>query len=308
MIHALLAAVAAAGGGGGGGVPLDPELTRTRAGLIFSDDFVRADSSVLGNGWTEVSGDWEVNANRLRGPSDNTATTRSVDKDLGVGLAAILMQVNFWSRNSADTADSAVHMGGLAVHPVAGINGYWTRISKLNNNLTFYRSTADVRTLLATDTSGGGAGEAAIQLYAESSVQEVRSGATMQGSISQTDATHAFAGTPDTRIRLFATHPAGGNPAARPVFRDLLVMQDRNVVVSGLSAGYKVRVLNTTPATVLEVTETAGVATLDMLRGSVAEYVPFAGWAKIQVLSGSNVLLAEIVGSVYPGDTYTYTE
>lgn len=305
MIPGLLAAAAAAGGGGGGG--LDPDLVRDVAGLVFSDDFVRADNTVIGNGWSEVSGDWAISSNRLRGPSDNTATTRSVEKDLGVALTELFVQVKAGSRNSGDTADSAIHRVGPAVLPVAGTNGYHAQYDKLSNDLLMLRIDADVHTALSTDASGGVTpGLEEVQLYCAASVQEGRSGDSGQGSVSTTSATHGFSG--NTRIQLRARHPAGGNSAARPVFTDLMALRTRNIVVTGLSAGYKIRVLNLAAGTVLEVVESGGTATLNMMRGSASEYVPFAGWAKIQVLSGANVLLTEIVGSVYPGDQYSYTE
>ena len=34
--------------------------------ILFEDDFNRANSTTVGNGWTEVAGDWEIVSNELQ--------------------------------------------------------------------------------------------------------------------------------------------------------------------------------------------------------------------------------------------------
>lgn len=43
----------------------------TLAGVLFTDDFNRSDSTIVGNGWVEDIGDWTITANRLTVPNQD---------------------------------------------------------------------------------------------------------------------------------------------------------------------------------------------------------------------------------------------
>jgi hypothetical protein len=46
--------------------PSNTTIARITANSAFTDDFNRANSSTLGNSWTEVNGDWDIVSNKLR--------------------------------------------------------------------------------------------------------------------------------------------------------------------------------------------------------------------------------------------------
>lgn len=285
-----------------------PSIEKSVNGLVLYESFDRADSSVLGNGWTEESGDWQIKTNRLLGQSDTTATTRSIVKDLGVALLKVFVQVLFSSRNSSDTADSLVHRGGVDIFGPAGNNGYRLYFDKLQNDLEIHKITAGSPTLLAEDTNAGRSSSLQpIQMYLEDGIQQARSGNAADGQVNTTDAVHSFpGGATTTRLRVMSSHPAAGNSAARPAFDDLLVFSDKVVTVTGLPLGFKARIVNLSAVNIVEAEEAAGTAVLDCIRGTAADYVPVDGWVAIQILDPTDVIVLNSEGAVYPGDTWVY--
>lgn len=267
------------------GLPAAPgTLARTQAGLLFRDDFTRADGAV-GADWSVEVGTWAISSNELR--NDVAANGERIRC---VGFSARgeqTVQVKY--RRSGTT--SSYH-GYIFARNDAG-DGYVWQPSASGDNI--YRvdnwAFTSIASRAASITSAVGPWTLKLSVADGSQKASVNGGAALASA----DTTHdAVDGTSGLR-----TGAAGG---AIDVFYDeKVVVASDFVTVSGLPTGYKVRVVG---SGIADATESGGTATVD----TGTTEIPFDGWPLLVVLNAADEIVALYTeNGVYPGDAYTFT-
>lgn len=294
----------AAGGGGGA-------LTRgTPLGLLSSDDFSGAASTFPPPGWTELNGGYDDDVKQVFGRAGHTGLGLRDD-----GFTAGEMMV----QTSIGVDGGSIGMPGICARSLDGANAYWLELKILSSNeIILLKRVAGVDTVLNNLVAASmllGSTQYKVQLYTADGVQEAAA-ITALGLKKVSAADTAFNGL-NSRFGGFITRNAGNKNLFAESGFGWLAFSTKNIVVTGLTAGSKVKVLNAAAAVVAQATESSGTATVDCsLFGTATEVVPFnsttpanSGWPDIIVTDGSDVELTRFTPSgvqgVCPGDVYS---
>lgn len=281
-------------------------LARTQQGLVFEDDFNRSDGA-LGSPWS-VENDADVTSNRFSSSADVTPNTEPTGAQ---ALVTDAEATEAFGQAILTVQTSSGRQSNLGFYSTDK-NGYAASLNQAGSDLDIFRydGAADFTgTQIATAAlaSLGGDEDILTQFYLAPGVQEAyarETGTSNTATTSAVDATHdavdKFLGIRNVEISLI-THNTNDMTADNAVW-----MTSKNIVVSGLSAGQKAKVLNSVDAVVAEATESSGVATIDASRfGGATEDVPLDGWAALIVTDSLDVELQRFDSAgVYPGDTF----
>jgi hypothetical protein len=276
-------------------------VTQNSSGLIFSDDFNRANSSTIGAGWVEHTGDWVVEGNRLHVHSNSAARSRTIEYDQ-VDRGEMFLQIGDVDIpslvSSSEGAGPIMRFDGAGS---ASWDGYLFWFGD-TGALRIYEYTSGSQTG-PLDSSAGNPGKTDVpfQSYVADGVQE---GWANGETASATDTTHD-ATTRD--VALVADTSSG--LTGQHFFDDVLICTSKNITVDGLASGDKAKVLNSSDTVVAEATESGGTATIDASRfGGATELCPLAGWPKLIITDSSDVELGHTFASdvVYPGGDYSF--
>ncbi|MFE3031608.1 hypothetical protein ACFXKY_08155 [Streptomyces canus] len=188
----------------------------------FSDDFNRADSSDLGAGWVEVSGDWSIIGNRLSsGSAGGTIILRAAgamasnDHYAQVTIAATAaVSHGVWIRGNSNISQGYLFrndgsswnlfqvVGGsftvIGTYAVAASAGDVAKLQAVGSTITAYVNGVQrinvTDTAVPTGTNVGIRAESAGALrFDDFSAAEVTAGATL-GTVAETDTAQALAG------------------------------------------------------------------------------------------------------------------
>ncbi len=276
-------------------------MTQTVVGLVQEDDFNRADWVVPGPGWVQRDGDNDIVSNFLR----SMVGTSYLENDTGAAalewFAQVSVRWSHWVFNSGL---------GFADYNAGSENGYLIRLEDGQNRIRLERWVNGSSTLIkslngvsmSTDTWYPD-----FQFYIKDSAQECYfKGDAASGTVSDTDSTH------DGVLKLPYLRSMAGAPNTGD-FDDAIICLTKSLVVTGLSAGWKAKILNASATVVAEAVESGGVATIDAsLFGGATERVAPGGWPVLSVTDAADLELkrwdsanAGFVG-VYPGNQYAY--
>lgn len=278
-------------------------IARTVSGVVDSDAFTRADSGTPGGNWTVegTSMTCAIISNRLDIEGGGGTPTRPGCKMDGSGVSRTENFLQTIWRSQAIATTGPI----MAIFTSAARTGY--SIAANNTLIALQEWTAGTPANISTPAlAHSNDTDYQAQLYSTDNLQQafaVGDAAATQ-TASGTDASQNGAAKIPYLIRATPT-----NNASSAIFDDFLWMKSKNIVVTGMSAGYKAKVVNSGASIVATATESGGTATIDCSRfGSATEFVPFAGWPKLRITDGSDVTIEEYTATaVYPGDEYTYT-
>lgn len=300
----ILALVDPAGGAGPilvsgqlGGV-LSNKIQRTTAGLIFQDDFNRADGAP-GSNWTTIdsAGTWAINGNVLRLTA--TGDTGLIVSDAAFGVARGEVVVETRLRRVGSNRDTFPGLyarwtlgSGATWYGTPGDNRFGWNLNNTAGNTkdVFFKSVNGTGTTLQ-ETGDYNANNLwqSFKLAVRNSQQRGWKDGTLQINLvdASLDAINGKAGLAGGWYRATSDYHE---------YDDFKVYRRNTVIVTGLPTGHKARV-GTRVAT-----EAAGTATVDLLEDSCPR-------TKVEVLNASDVVLAEFApsGGVWGGDDYSYT-
>lgn len=272
-------------------------ISEDSSGLVFSDDFDRANSATVGNDWTEHETGWTISSNRLLSGPANPEHISNTNISRGeMFVQAILRSSsvqcfpNLLARFDYNGGSSNNYMVQL------DIGDQFLLISRVNGANTNL-DTAAANPIVDTDF--------VCQLYVADGVQEAT--ADIGGdslALSAADTDH------DAQNARSAGFLRGGS-SGNSTHDDFLCCTSKNISVSGLNAGESVEVRDGADATLASADPDGfGDATIDysVFGGAADEAVPLAGAAKLVVLDAA----ASVIGTydatgVFPGGSYTVT-
>ena len=293
--------------------PAESQATGTGGGIIFRDNFNRADSASLGAFWDVLVGTAvDINSNQLR------INLPGANNDQRVGPASMAaLDEAFIQYDISDC-------GGNSQPPqifgkwTEGTSGYIVNISPFNNNIELFEFTGpSTFTSLGTGSQNwDGAETGYIQLYYKDSVQQVYARNTTDSTdatVAATDATHTGTGYAGLGWGV------GASPVGSAHHDNWLGMGTgsptiaaNTLTVTGMTTGHKAKVRNAAASVVALATESGGTATVNCSRYAeiisagtgATEKVPYIGWEDIQVTDGSDVEQDVIPGPIFPGSTH----
>lgn len=264
-------------------------IARTTNGLLFSDDFNRANGAPGAN-YTIDLGTWAISGNKL------VSTT-------GAGQAQIRL-TGLAARKDAHIQLSIIknHLSDYAaicfrVAAAGGGNYYILDLGAATdgadpNKTRIYRATGGGFTRLGGGTAIGGAPVAGVAYRENFTVktgeQKLWINGTAGGATADATVANDIVG-----FLLISYVPQGGS--ANIQIDDIIVCSDRSVSCTGLPAGAKIVVNGLTSGAAV-----AGTATLD-LQGT---QLPAPN---IQVIDSVGNPIETLVASVYGGDVYAFT-
>lgn len=263
------------------------------------EDFNRADNTNLGGSWVERVGQWTITSNRGRNAETGAKYLENNVVAAGKGFAQAILRATpagatwpnpalglRWSGTS--TADAR----GYFVQLVGSTSPQTVRILKLVDAVATVLDSDNATVPDDTDVL--------VQLYVADGVQQAHA-----LGFSMNSADTAYDGL--ARALVIRNGGTSGTPVS--LVDDVLWFRDKLLLVSGLEAGYKAKVLNAGASVVAQATESAGLASVDLSRfGGCTEEVPVAGWPTLVVTDGSDVELARYEESgIYPGLEAAYS-
>lgn len=212
----------------------------------FADDFNRANSTDLGAGWVEVSGDWSIDTNRLSpGAAGGTIILRAAgamdtsDHYAQVTIAATAVasqgvwcrgnsniSQGYLLRNNGSSWDLFSVVGGsftvIGTYAVAAVAGDVAKIQAVGSTIKGLVNGVErisvVNTAVATGTSVGIRSDSTSGIrYDDFSAGDVVSGVTL-GTAGETDSAQPLTGsksfTLDTAVEIGAAQPLTGTKTA----------------------------------------------------------------------------------------------
>lgn len=275
-------------------------IDKVSTGLIFYDDFNRADSATVGNGWSEV-GNVELKDNSVvLSGGGNSQCYRSSPSETINGIR----QIN---------VSSSTTPFGMAVfttdHTVVGssargghLHGCEPRFlnpgNPDNNSIRLQRPwvALDDRAPFSVTTSSLVTlrlivSESAVRGYGKINIASTQSLNEDIGTGSYISATRAYG--PDQ-------YGFGALAASVQRFDQYIVTNGQFVVVGGLETGYTARLMGGAPVTRSAVAESAGTSSIQI----TTEAMPFD---RLEILSASVVVSAfESASGIWPGDVYNF--
>ena len=275
-------------------------------GLLFRDDFNRADSASLGADWDVLVGSAvDISSNQLR------INLPGANNDQRVG--PVVMSALDEAFVQYDITDC----GGNSQPPqifgkwTEGTSGYIVNVSPFNNNIELFEFTGpSTFTSLGTGSQNWDAAETGyVQLYYKDSVQQVYARNTTDSTdatVAATDGTHTGTGYAGLGWGV------GASPVGSAHHDDFVGMTTNTLTVTGMTSTYKAKVRNAAASVVALATESGGTATVNCSRYAeiisagtgATEKAPYIGWEDIQVTDGSDVEQLVISGPIFPGSTH----
>lgn len=278
-------------------------IARTVAGLVDSDDFTRADDTSPGGNWTTegTSMTCAIVSNRLDLSGGGGSPTRPGCKMDGSGISRTEGFVQTIWRSEVISAQGP----NMALFATGSRDGY--SVAQNNTVMALQEWTAGgVANLSTPALAASNNTDYQAQLYVTDGVQQ----AFATGSAAATQTASATDASQNGVAKIPYLLRAGTSSSANSaIYDDFLWLKSKNIVVTGLTTGYKAKVINGGGSVVATATESSGTATIDCSRfGSATEFVPFAGWPKLRVTDGADSTIEEYTATaVYPGDEYTFT-
>jgi hypothetical protein len=260
-------------------------ITRTTAGLLFADDFNRANGAPGAN-WTVESGAWDIFGNKLRAQPGSGV-------GIDIRLAAVAARLDWHVQATLSRSVVSNYLTLMARYVVATGNLYLGDIGGTGDGIDpgssrLYRYTASAG---GYQRIGGGV---PMNLVANVARRETLSviGATQRHWVDGVAGSSAADATADNQVAgLLRIDAFGFGGAGTMLIDDLVACASRTLVVSGLLAGYMI------VCGALTAAEVAGTATLDLL----ATDLP----ATLYVLNAAGVPVSKFVGT-YGGDVDVY--
>lgn len=286
-------------------------LTRTRSGLVSSDNFPV--NGALPSPW-EVLTSANITSGRIRAPSSGSASNRpgarwKIDAEASTEC---FTQVEGQFSNASGT-NGVQH----AHYALTARTGYGLHMDPPDTGLNRWTANTPVGLDTAATSTRSTGVMYLTQLYTAPGVQEgfaeADAGATR--TVSDNDTVH------DAVLRVPVFHRNNSLTSSSNVqYDNALWMRSKYVTVTLLGTatpGWKAKVYNASDTLILEATESSNVATLDFSRYSgFADEIPSptddddpdtGGWAYIIVESAVGIELDRYdEHTVYPGDTYSW--
>ena len=266
-------------------------LIRTTAGLLFRDQFDRADGAP-GSDWTVIDGTWEIVSGRLRSSGTVSGFYRIRLSDDALA-ARNLMYVQCAARRFTDSDRPALlgrldhTTGGAGSHySIDFVVAWWYSNNKISH---LYKTVAGTTTELqwVFQTQNTNTDYVLGLLCRDSDQRGYFEGAPKQtGSDTALNSMTGRAGLQHQKI---------GTASTGAEFSDFIVCSDNRIICTGLPTGWKLRV------GALTATESSGTATLD-LAGTILPA------ATVNVLDDSDVQQDTLspADGVWGGDEYVY--
>lgn len=288
------------GGNGGSGIVIFRTehiytLSLVTDGKVIADGFDRADSTVIGNGWQEGRGDWSIASNKVQ--VAGTATQILYNE-----AASSVEQ--FVQALLTPYAGGAMGIGFAFLWNAGNERGWvWQANADTGNWRLLLKGSYYSDSVSVADPEIASGVELPAQVFCEDTnadnvVDHIELWGNGHTQVQNYNAFGAWnAGLVERR--------ASGTPTGKG--DDFIWCSTKYIRASSLPTGFKLRIVSSVGDTVNEgVEDGAGNVELDMsmYTGDATELVPLNGWAKVQLLDGSDVVLAEYDGPVYPGHVF----
>jgi hypothetical protein len=257
-------------------------VTRTTAGLLFADDFARADGAPGAN-WTIESGAWDIFGNRLRGQPGSGAA-------IDIRLAALAARVDMHVQVTTSRSLLTNYLSLMARYVVGSGNHYLADIGGTGDGTDPDRSRLYRYTGGYTRLGGGVPMHSFVNTLRRSTFSVI--GATQRhwvDGVAASSAADNTVGNQGAGVLRFDAVGVGG--AGTMFIDDVVVCSGRTLIVSGLPAGYGIA------CGPYATSEVAGTATLDLLETDLP--------ARLYVFNATGALIALFAGT-YSGDVDVY--
>jgi hypothetical protein len=273
-----------------------PTISRTATGLLFKDDFNRADGSPGAN-WVIESGSWAIVGNKLQ-----ATITRNVATWVRIASTALPDRQNIHAQLTIARSNLQTYLQTIIRRTPDHLN-FYTYDARASDDGTDPNGTATYRF-----TNGGYArlaGGAHTVTYAAGVSYRVNPsmiGTSQRGWINGTlgalvsgDATAANQSNGGVALETYG-QPAGPTSATATI-DDVIICSSSTVTITGLPSGYKLRV-----AGIVSAAATGGAAVSVDLLGT---QLPVA---QIEILDSANTVVKVYAPAdgVWGGDQYTY--
>jgi hypothetical protein len=284
-------------------------IRRDSSGLVFEDDFNRANSSTIGNNWVEHVGDWEISSNRLQ-ESTTGAEVPFIEQTGPDDRSEFFLQCILYSPNWND--DRVCPMIWFQGTSDANEEG-WGALLGSGTDVRLFQFDDGSTTQLDSDSAPTltNSEDAEYQIYGKTNLQEAsvrQTGKTW--TVEATDPKPSgWAGGGKIGFRLDTTGATIVN-----VVDDVIWCETKDVTVASLPTGWKAKILNASQSVVAEATESGGTATIDCTQyreiissTGASEKVPIGGWAALIITDASDVEHDRYDhNGIYPGDEFTW--
>jgi hypothetical protein len=275
------------------------ELTN-QGGLVYEREFTgESDSGTVGTNWVEhrTPSWWDVFNGWLRARSNSAQRNRIAEYD-ALDMGEMFVEVYI---------DCPVDVAGVEFQEVilrfdgttlATIDGYGFRLGD-NGTLRIVKYVQDSGATLANSPGDPGR-DTKVQLYVADGVQE---GWANGQSVSAADTAHDAANARDLGFR--ADTSSGFTNSHR--YKELRVFTKKTIVMTGLPAGFKAKVLDSGDTVIAEATESGGTATILCHRFDGA--LDFTtNYASLIVTNAADAEQYRYTAAhVEPGATFNYT-
>lgn len=268
------------------------------SGLIFRDDFDRADSSTIGGDWVERVGDWEIVSNAAVVEGNNEA----ILENTGVAADGVFIQ----SRTSNEPSGfKYAGLWGRFSWNGGSPNGYGMSFVGTGTNYQIQRlSSGSITSIEQFGTGGDSAGATIAQLHLANGLQ--RSGIRIDPawiSHSTTDTTYDDV---EGTIALRGSSAFGQSGPARHLHT--MVFPGPYIRLHDLPSGWVCKILGAADAVLLSATESGGTATIDCMAVNGNTGVPDDGFLALAVFDGSDAEVERISGPIWPGEEYEFSQ
>lgn len=269
-------------------------LTRTTAGLLFADDFNRADGAVGAN-YVVQSGTWVISGNRLKHTIVRNAIS-ILRLAAGTFAARAKMHIqalitrddtrSFFALTARADANNFYYYEHAASDAGSGqanssIMNRWAGGGSTNVNVSFVAGPAAVN-----------GGTERLTMFTDAGVEKGWINGASLITAADASAPNAINGV--AGFLSFGQTSLPGNIFG--YIDDLLVCADRTITVNGLPAGYKIRANGLTSA--------AAVAATPLVLDLLGTLLPVT---LLEVLNGANAVVDSTAIAVYGGDVFTFT-
>lgn len=271
----------------------------TGGGLLWRDNFPYS-SSTLDYAYDSLAdSDATANSNqaRLTLPGASNDCRHGWDGDTAIDEVFVQIDV---TDHGGDSMNNNV-FGKW----VEATGGYMIQVASFANELKLRKWDSSSFSDIDTDAQDWDATETGyLQLYLADGVQEGfarNSTDATTASVSASDTTYQHAGYAGFGFGV------GNSPVGDAHSDNLIIMGSKNIVVSGMSSGYKAKVRNSGASVVASATESgSGSVTVDCSEyGGATEKVPYDGWEDLVITDGSDNIVKTISGPIYPGQSFT---
>ncbi len=279
----------------GGGIV----ITQGVVGLVKEDNFTRADSDTVGGDWLERRGDFDIVSNHVRNSGTDGCWMYN---------QTVAARVEYFMQARIRWSSATIHgsIGFLRFAAGPAEDGYTLFMDDQFNKILLNDWTAGSVSLLD---------ESAVAMVVDTWYDDLQMyvAAGVQEAYFKGDGVGVRASATDTDHDAVSKEPIIGklSGSSNNDFDNSIICLSKNIIVTGLTTGWKAKVVNAAASVVAEATESSGTATIDAsLFDAATERVPLGGWPTLQITDGSDVEQGVwdsgdggFVG-VYPGDEY----